>query len=148
MRAIVQKVNGAKVEVLDAADGPRRTTGEFEGEGLVVLLGITHDDGESAVETMARKICELRILNDEKSALDKNAPVMIISQFTLYADVRKGRRPSWNKAAPGPVAEPLVQQVIDRVRERGLTVYEGEFGAHMQVSITNDGPMTILIETE
>ena len=73
---------------------------------------------------------------------------MIISQFTLYADVRKGRRPSWNKAAPGPVAEPLVQQVIDRVRERGLTVYEGEFGAHMQVSITNDGPMTILIETE
>lgn len=148
MRAIVQKVNGAKVEVLDAADGPRRTTGEFEGEGLVVLLGVTHDDGESAVETMARKICELRILNDEKSALDKNAPVMIISQFTLYADVRKGRRPSWNKAAPGPVAEPLVQQVIDRVRERGLTVHEGEFGAHMQVSITNDGPMTILIETE
>lgn len=148
MRAIVQKVNGAKVEVLDAADGPRRTTGEFEGEGLVVLLGITHDDGESAVETMARKICELRILDDEKSALDKSAPVMIISQFTLYADVRKGRRPSWNKAAPGPVAEPLVQQVIDRVRERGLTVYEGEFGAHMQVSITNDGPMTILIETE
>ncbi|MCT2024622.1 D-aminoacyl-tRNA deacylase [Dermabacter hominis] len=148
MRAIVQKVNGAKVEVLDAADGPRRTTGEFEGEGLVVLLGITHDDGESAVETMARKICELRILNDEKSALDKNAPVMIISQFTLYADVRKGRRPSWNKAAPGPVAEPLVQQVINRVRERGLTVHEGEFGAHMQVSITNDGPMTILIETE
>ena len=73
---------------------------------------------------------------------------MIISQFTLYADVRKGRRPSWNKAAPGPVAEPLVQQVIDRVRERGLTVHEGEFGAHMQLSITNDGPMTILIETE
>lgn len=148
MRAIVQKVNGAKVEVLDAQDSPRRTPGEFEGEGLVVLLGITHDDGESAVETMARKICELRILDDEKSALDTNAPVMIISQFTLYADVRKGRRPSWNKAAPGPVAEPLVQQVIDRVRERGLTVYEGEFGAHMQVSITNDGPMTILIETE
>ena len=148
MRAIVQKVNGAKVEVLDTHDSPRRTTGEFEGEGLVVLLGITHDDGESAVETMARKICELRILDDEKSALDKSAPVMIISQFTLYADVRKGRRPSLNKAAPGPVAEPLVQQVIDRVRERGLTVHEGEFGAHMQLSITNDGPMTILIETE
>ena len=149
MRAIVQKVTGARVEILDDSSAtPPRMGGEFEGEGLVVLLGITHEDGDSAVEAMARKICELRILDDEKSALEMNAPVMIISQFTLYADVRKGRRPSWNKAAPGPVAEPLVQQVIDKVRERGLTVHEGEFGAHMQLSFTNDGPMTILIETE
>ncbi len=145
MRAVLQRVTRASVGIVE--DGERtRVAGDINREGLMVLLGVTHDDGDEQIETVARKICELRILDGEKSVLDLGAPVLIVSQFTLYADVKKGRRPSWNKAAPGPVAEPIVQRVIDAVRARGVEVAEGEFGAHMQVELVNDGPMTILIE--
>lgn len=120
--------------------------GRIDGEGILALVGVTHDDGPEQVATIARKICELRILEGERSVLDAGASVLVVSQFTLYADVRKGRRPSWNGAAPGPVAEPLVEQVVAAIRERGVPVEQGRFGAHMQVSLTNDGPVTILLE--
>lgn len=109
-------------------------------------MGVTHEDGPDQVATVARKIAELRILDDEQSVTDANAPVIVVSQFTLYADVRKGRRPSWNGAAPGPVAEPLVEAVVAALRERGLEVGTGVFGAHMDVELVNDGPITILVE--
>ncbi|WP_062077093.1 D-aminoacyl-tRNA deacylase [Demequina globuliformis] len=140
MRAVVQRAKRASVTV----DGA--VTASFTTQGLVALVGATHDDGADQVETIARKIAELRILDNEKSATDVGAPVIVVSQFTLYADVRKGRRPSWNGAAPGPVAEPLVEAVVDALRARGLTVGTGVFGAMMDVELVNDGPMTILIE--
>lgn len=140
MRAVLQRVDGARVEV----DG--EVVGAIEGQGLLALVGVTHDDGPEQVATIARKICELRILDGERSVLDAGASVLVVSQFTLYADVRKGRRPSWNGAAPAPVAEPLVQQVIEAIRERGVNVQEGRFGAHMRVGLVNDGPVTILLE--
>lgn len=144
MRALIQRVSAAKVDVLKADQ--RVTAGEITELGLLVFLGITHSDGASEVETIARKITQLRILPNEKSVLDLNAPVMIISQFTLYADVRKGRRPSWNQAAPAAIAQPLVEEVVQAVRNLGVRVETGEFGAHMQVQLLNDGPMTIWIE--
>lgn len=140
MRAVLQRVAGAQVEV----DGS--VVGAFDGEGLVALVGVTHGDGPEQAATIARKIAELRILSGERSALDLDAPVLVISQFTLYADVRKGRRPSWNGAAPGEMAEPLVEAVVAELRARGLRVETGRFGAHMRVGLTNDGPMTILVE--
>jgi len=118
----------------------------FDRQGIVALVGVTHDDGPEQVDTVARKIAELRILDDEKSVSDLSAPVIVVSQFTLYADVKKGRRPSWNGAAPGPVAEPLVDQVVAALRARGLEVGTGVFGANMQVELVNDGPVTILVE--
>ena len=120
--------------------------GAFEGPGLVVLVGATHDDGPEQVATIARKVAELRIMADERSVTDLGVPVLVISQFTLYADTRKGRRPSWNAAAPGPVAEPLVAAVVEDLRGRGLRVQTGVFGAMMQVELVNDGPVTILLE--
>ncbi|PWH07711.1 D-tyrosyl-tRNA(Tyr) deacylase [Brachybacterium endophyticum] len=140
MRAVLQRVAGARVEV----DG--EVTGSIEGEGILALVGATHDDGAEQVATLARKICELRILEGERSVLDADAQVLVVSQFTLYGDARKGRRPSWSKAAPGDVAEPLIEALVDAIRERGVTVGTGRFGAHMQVSSTNDGPFTILLE--
>ena len=122
----------------------------FDRQGLVVLVGATHDDGPEQVATVARKVAELRILDGEDGAevsvTDLDAPVVVVSQFTLYADTRKGRRPSWNAAAPGPVAEPLVDAVVEALRERGLTVGTGRFGADMQVELVNDGPMTIVVD--
>jgi D-aminoacyl-tRNA deacylase len=112
-----------------------------------VLLGITHTDTSGEAEKLARKIWELRILDDERSAADARAPVLVISQFTLYADTRKGRRPSWSAAAPGPVAEPLVDAFCDALRALGARVETGIFGAQMQVSLTNDGPVTLLLES-
>jgi D-tyrosyl-tRNA(Tyr) deacylase len=109
-------------------------------------VGVTHDDGPAQVEVIARKIADLRILEGERSAADEGAPVLVVSQFTLYADTRKGRRPSWSAAAPGPVAEPLVDAVAEALRARGLEVATGVFGAHMQVELVNDGPVTILLE--
>ncbi|WP_193104831.1 D-aminoacyl-tRNA deacylase [Brachybacterium sp. FME24] len=140
MRAVLQKVDGAQVEV----DG--EMIGAVEGEGLLALVGVTHGDGPEQVATIARKICELRILDAERSALDVGAQVLVVSQFTLYADVRKGRRPSWSSAAPAAVAEPLVEQVVVAIRERGVHVATGSFGAHMRVGLVNDGPVTILLE--
>lgn len=140
MRAAIQRASRASVVV----EG--KTTAAFETQGLVVLLGVTHGDGAEQVDTVARKIADLRILDDERSALEAGAPVIVVSQFTLYGDVRKGRRPTWSAAAPGPIAEPLVDAVVASLRERGLEVGTGVFGAHMDVSLTNDGPMTILLE--
>lgn len=140
MRAVLQRASRASVTV----EG--EVTASFDRQGLVALVGATHDDGPEQVETIARKIAELRILSGEVSAADAGAPIIVVSQFTLYADVRKGRRPSWNGAAPGPVAEPLVDAVVEALRARGLEVGAGVFGAMMDVELVNDGPMTILLE--
>ena len=140
MRAVVQRVTRASVtvggEVVGALDRP----------GLLVLLGVTHDDGPAQVELIARKVAQLRILREERSAVDAGAPVLLVSQFTLYADTRKGRRPTWNAAAPGDVAQPLVDAVADALRGHGLPVETGCFGADMAVELVNDGPTTILLD--
>ena len=115
-------------------------------QGLVVLLGVQRGDGPEQVATVARKIAELRILDGELSAADAGAPILVISQFTLYGDTRKGRRPSWAHAAPGDEAEPLVDAVVADLRGRGLHVETGQFGAMMEVSLVNDGPFTVLVE--
>ncbi len=140
MRAVIQRVTQASVIV----DG--ETVGAIDRPGLVALVGVTHEDGPDQAETLARKIAELRILRDERSAVDEGAPVLVISQFTLYGDARKGRRPSWVKAAPGPVAEPLVDAVVEGLRSRGLEVATGVFGADMAVSLVNDGPVTLVLD--
>ncbi|CAM3558084.1 D-tyrosyl-tRNA(Tyr) deacylase [Streptomyces sp. HPH0547] len=140
MRAVVQRVDGASVTV----DG--RTVGRIVGEGLCVLVGVTHDDTKEKAAQLARKLWSVRILHGEKSCSDTGAPLLVISQFTLYGDARKGRRPTWNGAAPGEVAEPLVDEVVARLREMGAEVATGEFGADMKVSLTNDGPFTVLLE--
>jgi D-tyrosyl-tRNA(Tyr) deacylase len=111
-----------------------------------VLLGVTHTDTVSTAETMARKVHELRILRDERSAAEVGAPLLVVSQFTLYGDTRKGRRPSWVAAAPGPVASPLVDAVVAALRARAAVVETGVFGAAMQVASVNDGPFTLLVE--
>lgn len=140
MRAVLQRVTQASVTV----DG--ETVGAIDRPGLVALVGVTHDDGPEQVSTMARKISDLRILRDERSVLDEGAPVLVISQFTLYADTKKGRRPSWNGAAPGDVAEPMVEAVVAALRERGVEVATGRFGAMMQVRLVNDGPVTLVVD--
>lgn len=140
MKAVLQRVTHASVTV----DG--EVVGRIDRPGLLALVGATHDDGPEQVELIARKIADLRILHDEKSVLDVGAPVLVVSQFTLYADTRKGRRPSWNGAAPGPVAEPLVDAVVEALRAKGIEVATGRFGAYMQVELVNDGPFTILLE--
>ena len=140
MRAVVQRVTGARVRVAG------ETVGEITGPGLVVLVGATHDDGPKQVDYVVRKVADLRIMRDEQSVTEVGGQVLVVSQFTLYADSRKGRRPTWNAAAPGPVAEPLVDQVASGLRRRGLTVATGRFGAEMEVELTGDGPVTILLE--
>ncbi|MFG3339836.1 D-aminoacyl-tRNA deacylase [Glycomyces sp. NPDC048151] len=139
MKAVVQTVSEARVTV----DG--ETVGEI-GEGLLVLVGVTHTDGPAEVKWISEKIWTLRIMRDELSASDLDAPILLVSQFTLYADTRKGRRPSWNTAAPGPVAEPLVDAVAAHLRGLGARVETGEFGAMMLVHSVNVGPNTILLE--
>ena len=139
MRAVAQRVTSASVAVAGS------TVGSI-GAGLLVLLGVTHDDGPAQVASMARKLHELRVLRDEESCASSGAPLLVVSQFTLYADTRKGRRPSWSAAAPGPVAEPLVDAVVAALRGRGATVETGVFGADMAVSLVNDGPVTVLLE--
>ncbi len=139
MRALVQTVARASVTV----------SGDVVGsisDGLLVLLGVTHTDSAALADTLARKVWELRILDDEKSASDVGAPVLVVSQFTLYADARKGRRPSWSAAAPAEVAEPLVTAFADALRARGAMVETGRFRAHMLVESVNVGPRTVLLE--
>lgn len=123
-----------------------RITASFDREGLVAFVGVTHTDSAAEAETIARKIAELRILANEKSVADVGAPVIVVSQFTLYADTKKGRRPSWNGAAPGDVAEPLVDAVVAALRARGIEVGTGVFGAHMDVELANDGPVTLVVD--
>ena len=140
MRVVVQRVTRAEVSV----DG--RVVGAIDRPGLAVLVGVTHTDSPEQAQALARKVADLRILRGERSALDDGAPVLVVSQFTLYADTRKGRRPSWSAAAPGPVAEPLVEAFAAALRELGLEVATGRFGADMAVSLVNDGPVTLLLE--
>jgi D-tyrosyl-tRNA(Tyr) deacylase len=141
VRAVLQRVTAARVEV----DG--EVVGRLDRPGLLALVGVTHDDGPAQVETMARKIAELRILRDEQSLAEAGAPVLVVSQFTLHADTRKGRRPSWSAAAPGPVAEPVLDALVNALRSRGIEVATGRFGAMMEVSLVNDGPFTLVVDT-
>jgi D-aminoacyl-tRNA deacylase len=140
VRAVVQRVSSASVTV----DG--EVVGSIDGPGLLVYLGVTHTDGPAEVAWTARKIWDQRILADEKSASDVGAPVLVVSQFTLYGDVVKGRRPSWSAAAPGPISEPLYEAVCDELVRLGAHVERGDFGAHMAVASVNDGPVTLLLE--
>jgi D-aminoacyl-tRNA deacylase len=140
MRAVVQRVSRASV----AAD--ERVVGAIDEPGLVVLVGVTHDDTPEKAAKLAAKLWGLRILDGEKSCSDVGAPLLAISQFTLYADIRKGRRPTWQAAAPGPVAEPLFDAVISSLRALGARVETGVFGARMKVSLVNDGPVTIVVD--
>ena len=139
MRAVAARVTRASVVVAGEVVGAI-------GPGLLVLLGVHRDDTAEAVPVMARKLHELRILDGERSCAEADAPLLVISQFTLYADLAKGRRPSWSAAAPGPVAEPLVEAVVQALRDLGARVETGLFGAEMQVSLVNDGPVTIIVE--
>lgn len=140
MRAVVQRVASASVTV----DGA--VVGSIESAGLLVYLGITHSDGRDEVAWMARKIRDVRVLRDEQSASDVDAPVLIVSQFTLYGDARKGRRPTWTAAAPAPVSEPLYDAVCAELERLGTHVERGVFGAMMRVSSVNDGPFTVWLE--
>ena len=142
MRAVVQRVSRARVEV----DG--EVIGRIEDPGLLVLIGVTHTDTESVADKLADKTWQLRILEGERSCADVGAPLLVVSQFTLYADTRKGRRPSWSAAAPGPVSEPLVDAYVEALRRRGAHVETGRFGAMMAVTSTNAGPMTLLLEVD
>jgi len=153
---VIQRVDGARVLV----DGA--VVGEIEGPGLCVLVGATHDDTDASAAKLADKVYDMRLFDahalgeraaglpagqqpKELSASDAGLPVLVISQFTLYAQTRKGRRPTWEQAAPGPVAEPLVTAFADRLRSRGATVAQGQFGAMMRVEMTNDGPVTVIV---
>ena len=140
MRAVAQRVTQASVTV----DG--RVTGAIEEPGLLVLVGVTHDDTPDKAKKLAAKLWGLRVLDGEKSCSDIGAPLLVVSQFTLYADTGKGRRPTWNNAAPGSVAEPLVTAVVTELKSLGARVETGEFGADMKVALVNDGPVTIIIE--
>ena len=140
MRAVLQRVTEASVTV----DG--EVLGRIAGPGLCVLVGVTHADDESVAERMAAKIHELRVLREERSAADAGAPLLVISQFTLYGDARKGRRPTWNAAAGAETAEPLVDHLVATLRGRGASVETGRFGADMQVALVNDGPVTLIID--
>ena len=140
MRAVVQRVSRASVTV------GREVVGRLDGEGLLALVGVTHDDGPEQVERLARKLAELRLLREERSVTEAGAGVLVVSQFTLYGDARKGRRPSWSAAARGPVAEPLVEAVCAALRARGVQVEAGVFGADMAVELVNDGPVTLVLD--
>ena len=157
MRAVVQRARGAEVRVSG------EVIGSFTGPGLVVLLGITHDDDQPTARALAGKVYDMRLFDHahadaadrcvppgagrELSAADLDLPVLVVSQFTLYGDTRKGRRPTWDAAAPRPVAEPLVDCFVAALRDRGATVATGSFGADMQVQLTNDGPITMVLDT-
>jgi D-tyrosyl-tRNA(Tyr) deacylase len=140
VRAVVARVSRASVTV-DA-----EVVGKIDEPGLLVLLGVGTDDSAVSASTMARKLHELRILADEQSIATTGAPILIVSQFTLYGETRKGRRPSWTRAARPEIAEPLVRAVIDELRARGARVATGRFGADMAVESVNDGPFTVLVE--
>ncbi|RYP85195.1 D-tyrosyl-tRNA(Tyr) deacylase [Nocardioides guangzhouensis] len=140
MRAVVQRVLRAAVTV----DG--KVVGEIERPGLLVYLGVTHADGPDETAWTARKVWDLRLLRDEQSASDVGAPVLVVSQFTLYGDARKGRRPTWQAAAPGEVSEPVYDAFCAELERLGAHVQRGVFGAQMEVASVNDGPITVLLE--
>jgi D-tyrosyl-tRNA(Tyr) deacylase len=140
VRAVVQRVAEASV-VVDA-----QVVGAIHEPGLLVFVGATHQDTPETAAKMAAKLWGLRILAGELSCSDIAAPLLVISQFTLYADTRKGRRPSWQGAAPGPVAKPLIDAVVSSLRALGAHVETGVFGTHMKVSLINDGPITLILD--
>jgi D-tyrosyl-tRNA(Tyr) deacylase len=142
VRILVQRVTSASVTV----DGETVGAIEPDGQGLVALVGVTHDDNTSKAQRLAEKLWQLRILDDENSAADVNAPILVVSQFTLYANTAKGRRPTWNAAASGAVAGPLVTAFADALRGLGAHVETGVFGADMKVALVNDGPVTVQLE--
>lgn len=142
MRVLVQRVVSAAVSVDGEMVGEIRP----DGQGLLALVGVTHDDDAEKAAQLAEKMWQLRILDDERSAADVGAPILVVSQFTLYANTKKGRRPAWNAAAPGGVAEPIVHAFADALRKLGARVETGVFGAHMRVELVNDGPVTVLLE--
>ncbi len=142
MRVLVQRVLSASVSV----DGAVVAEIIPQSQGLLALVGVTHTDNADVARRMAEKLWALRILDEERSAADVRAPVLVVSQFTLYANTDKGRRPSWNAAAPGPVAEPIVLAFADALSDLGARVQSGVFGAHMHVASVNDGPVTVLLE--
>lgn len=141
MRAVIQRVLSASVEV----EG--KIVGELGRPGLVVLLGVTHDDGPEQVRWTARKIWELRLLRDEQSASEVDAPLLVVSQFTVYGDARKGRRPTWEAAAPRPLSEPVYDAVCAELERLGATVARGSFGADMRLELVNDGPVTLVLDS-
>lgn len=136
----MQRASSASVSV----DG--QVVGELSRPGLMALVGVTHTDTPEVAAKLAAKIWTLRILADERSAADLDAPLLVVSQFTLYADTNKGRRPSWSAAAPRPVSEPLIDEFVSALRALGATVSTGIFGADMAVSLVNDGPITLILE--
>ncbi|RFD24642.1 D-tyrosyl-tRNA(Tyr) deacylase [Mycobacterium uberis] len=142
MRVLVQRVSSAAVSVNDQVRGAIQP----EHQGLLAFVGVTHGDDLDTARRMANKLWNLRVLADEQSAADVNAPILVVSQFTLYADTTKSRRPSWNAAAPGTVAKPLVSTVAKTLRALGAQVETGVFGADMQVELVNDGPVTLMLE--
>jgi D-tyrosyl-tRNA(Tyr) deacylase len=142
VRVLVQRVTSASVVV----DGTVVGRIAPEDQGLVALVGVTHSDDVAIARQMAEKLWRLRVLDGEKSAADSGAPILVVSQFTLYADTRKGRRPSWNAAAPRPVAEPLVDEFVAALRQLGAPVETGVFGADMRLALVNDGPVTVMLE--
>ena len=141
MRAVLQRVTRATVSVAG------EVVGRLDRPGLVVLVGITHDDGPEQVGWLARKVRELRIMPDERSVADLGAAVLVVSQFTLYGDARKGRRPTWAAAAPGPVSEPIYDALCAELERLGTSVERGVFGAAMSLELVNDGPFTVLLDS-
>lgn len=141
MRVVLQRVARASVTV----DGA--VVGSIDGPGLCLLVGATHTDTRTDIDRLADKVWRLRVMRDELSASDLGAPILVVSQFTLYADVRKGRRPSWSRAASSVVSEPLVEDFVEALRSRGARVETGRFGADMSVELVNDGPVTILLDS-
>lgn len=142
MRAVIQVVSSASVTV------ENQVVGQLPRPGLMILLGVHVDDTQTQADALVDKIVHLRILGDEQSAIELEAPVMVVSQFTLNADVRKGRRPSWSKAARPEQSEPLYEYFVQRVRDHGLEVVTGQFGAMMDVSLVNTGPFTLVIDSD
>jgi D-aminoacyl-tRNA deacylase len=141
VRLVVQRVTSARVEVAG------KIVGAIDRPGLLILAGVTHDDQPATVDRLAEKVWTLRILDGERSCQEQNAPILVVSQFTLYADTRKGRRPSWSAAAPRAVSEPLIEAFVSSLRLRGAEVATGVFGAQMEVTLTNDGPVTLILDS-
>jgi D-tyrosyl-tRNA(Tyr) deacylase len=141
MRLVIQRVTAARVEV----DG--EIVGAIDRPGLLILVGITHDDQPATANRLAEKVWTLRILDGERSCQEENAPILVVSQFTLYADTRKGCRPSWSAAAPRAVSEPLIEAFVSSLRGRDAEVATGVFGAQMKVTLTNDGPVTLILDS-
>ena len=141
MRLVVQRVTSARVDVAG------EIVGAIDRPGLLILAGFTHDDQPATVDRLAEKVWTLRILDGERSCQEQNAPILVVSQFTLYADTRKGRRPSWSAAAPRAVSEPLIEAFVSSLRLRGAEVATGVFGAQMEVTLTNDGPVTLILDS-